>query len=1030
MTITFSARIKKAAFILAVIFFVFSAGLFYINKVLLPVQARTIVLKLAQDALQRNVTFATLQYSPLRGFVITKLIIADKDDPSKVFLKADSASARMLWLPILKKKIILPSIRLDGAELRLARTGINRWNFSDLIPAPTTSAAPSSAPVDALVTGFTLTNGRVILTDTANAGSFSETFLIPIVQGSLSVQGTATITGAVVIPSAQGRLEFNVSAGLQNKTFRGTIKASNIILDRYLRFLPTTLPVDIHALTLKDAHLTTTLQHNELSLSGNLRLPGIDMSLADGTRVHGDILLNTMTARQTNNDISLESALHLQSVAIETPAGITLRLNNLDIPRLKTRFTGTALLATADMAAKGIDITLANGQKFTTNLDIHTLELTHNAAAWTAHATAEAHEFYAILPDSQAVSGNIIFENMDIRGDTRLIKGLADINANDIKMSTPQGTLTTSIRLPQTRISLSGGKIESALCASFQKVDAAFQGISVKGKTKIDAHIILDPRAAKPFTYAGTLKITGASAENIPSIGAVKDIHGLVTFETNRAQTKDFFLTTLKTPVRLSGEILDLAAGHLNIKAKADQVDLALAAKTVPDMIREYGLSASGTADIGISFDGSLGHLQDGKISGTLRLQDVRAASNTLKQEISALNGIIEYKAPSLSWKNLTATYLGRTWTSHGYMQDFAAPFIKASVKTDNLSADLQALKQGNTIHLDVFTGEYFTSTFNLKGTVLIPDGKMPEIDLTGDFKLSLRELPQMLPAEQAKQIEALKLAGILKIKAAVKGAPQAWQDLTSTVSIETPALYMMGYQISDLAVEARQKEGKIDPLTVSGSPYGGTMHAVTSIALKEKVFPFDTSAKFENVNLELLKKDTPLKQQHLSGLLSTTANLKGVLGDIRHITGQASMTISQGYLWDLEILSKVLGILSSSFQGGDIIITDADAIFKIRDQKVMTDNLTLKSAAVTLAGEGWVDFDQNIDLNISPRLTPGVPGAANSTLTLVNPTAGVVNIRVYNTLTAPKFEHNITAPQLIKKTLQNTVGSFLKIFE
>jgi hypothetical protein len=160
------------------------------------------------------------------------------------------------------------------------------------------------------------------------------------------------------------------------------------------------------------------------------------------------------------------------------------------------------------------------------------------------------------------------------------------------------------------------------------------------------------------------------------------------------------------------------------------------------------------------------------------------------------------------------------------------------------------------------------------------------------------------------------------------------------------------------------------------------------------------------------------------------TADLKGELLDIRNMQGTATMKISNGYLWSLQILSNVLSILSSTFQGGDIIITDADATFKITDQKVMTDNLTLRSATVTLVAEGWVDLDQNIDMNIRPRLEPRSTDGTVNPLTLINPTDGLLNIRVYNTLTAPKFEHNITAPQMIKKTIQNTVGSLLKIFE
>jgi uncharacterized protein YhdP len=105
--------------------------------------------------------------------------------------------------------------------------------------------------------------------------------------------------------------------------------------------------------------------------------------------------------------------------------------------------------------------------------------------------------------------------------------------------------------------------------------------------------------------------------------------------------------------------------------------------------------------------------------------------------------------------------------------------------------------------------------------------------------------------------------------------------------------------------------------------------------------------------------------------------------------------------------------------------------MFDIGDGKIATNNLTLKSPAVTLLGEGWVDFDQNVDLNITPRLEAMSGGSgAVGVLEAINPTAGLLNIHITGTVTKPTFDHNVSAPTMIKKTLQNTVGNILKIFE
>jgi hypothetical protein len=391
----------------------------------------------------------------------------------------------------------------------------------------------------------------------------------------------------------------------------------------------------------------------------------------------------------------------------------------------------------------------------------------------------------------------------------------------------------------------------------------------------------------------------------------------------------------------------------------------------------------------------------------------------------------VAYTPAEIAWKDLTAECLGRTWSSNGSVKDpVTAPQAAVLLKTADMNAELNAVKKNDRIEIISLSGMYLDIPYAVSGNILLLPAQAPSMDVSGEFKLTLATLAKLLPPAQAKQIEPLKLDGILAVKADVKGTPQNWQDLVATVSVQTSSLKIMGYQITDLAVNAHQANGRIDPLTVSGKVYGGDLGVTATAALKDKGFPFIAAVKLEGTSLELLKKDTPMKQQRLSGNIFAAADLKGTLTDIRGMEGKASFKITNGYLWGVEILSNLLSILSSSFKGGDMIITDADADFRIAGAKVMTDNLMLRSASVTLIGEGWVDFDQNIDMNITPRIEPKTTEGTLNPLAEINPTAGIINIHVSNTLTAPKFKQNISAPQVLKKTLQNTVTSILKLFE
>ncbi len=1017
---------------MAIIFFVFAAGLFYINKILLPIQIKGMAIKAATDALKRNVSFDTLQYSPLHGFVVTNLVVADKDDPAKTFVRAHSASAQILFFAFLQKKIILPSVRIEAPDITLTRTGKDLWNFSDLITAPTPDAGTTlpQPPLDIIISGFTVTNGHVTVNDTSLNDNFSEAIEIPFIKGSLSLKASFNITGDIILPATQGTLKFDTRIGIQDKSFKGTFKAKNIALSHYLRFSPDELPLSIQNLMIAEGDITALVQKDTASISGDITLPELNVNLADGTNLQGNIVLNKIFAGMNKADLSIQSAISVRKLEVTTAAGLKARVDVLHTANAQAAIKNGKLTASGDLDARAIDLALNAEQKIKADINMLGLTVVQNDQGYAMSGEVNADNFSMTIGKDQAVSGHVLLKKMSALIAGAGIQAKADLDIKNAAVELPGTSVKTDITAPETRLSFDTGRLETEINAEFKALSIKAQNISASGEPHLTAHIVLDPKAAIPLSYTGTLQLTGLNINGLPSINEIKNLRGEIIFKTDSAETGDLSCTILNTPVRINGELSDFKNPHINASTTIEKADLAIIEKFIPEIVKEQGLSLKGSAAIDMNISGLLNNIQESKINARVKLSDVSVESKKLKQSASSVNGLVEYTSPVLSWKDVSVNYQGKTWTSHGSLQDFINPVISATVNTENLTAAIEAKKKDDKIQLTSLSGTYFDSTYELIGDVFLPAGQSPHIDMNGTFKLSLRDLPKMLPPDQAKQVETLKLSGILKIKTHVKGIPQDWQNLVSTTSIETPALYMMGYQIADLNINAKQKEGEVNPLTVTGKLYGGDLNTTSTITLKEKDFPFKTGAKLENLSLELLKKDTPLKQQQLSGMVNATADLKGNLLDIRNMQGTATMKIANGYLWSLEILSNVLSILSSSFQGGDVIITDADATFKITDQKVMTDNLTLRSATVTLVAEGWVDFDQKIDLNIRPRIEPKTTDGTINPLTMINPTDGLVNIRVYNTLTAPKFEHNISAPQVIKKTIQNTVGTFLKMFE
>ncbi len=1019
---------------MAVIFFIFAAGLFYVNKILLPIQVKGMAIQAATDALKRNVSFDSLQYSPLRGFVITNLIITEKNDPSRTFVRAKNASAQILFFALLQKKLIIPSLRIESPEIVITRTRKDLWNFSDLLPGPGSAGnSASTPPLDVIISGFTMTGGHIIVNDPSLEDNFSEEINVPQIKGSLSLKGAFNISGDISLPATQGSLKFDTRIGIQDQSFKGTFKAKNININRYLRFSPSDLPVKIQNLMLADAEVSALLEGKNANLSADMTLPALNITLSDGTKIQGDITLSKVLASMSGANISVHGSLYANKFAAETSTGLTLNMSTLRTANAQMTIKENLLTASGDLDARDMDLVLNTDQKIKASVNISALTVTQNTKGYGITGEIKADDVLLMLGKDQSLSGNATLKKMSALIEGSAIEMKTDVDIKGAALNLPGTSVKTDITAPGTRLNFDAGRLETELRAAFKDLSLKTQNMSVSGASnapELTAHVILDPKSALPLSYTGTLKLADLAISGVPQVGEIKDIRGEITFKTESAATDTLTFTVLNTPVNINGEISNFQNPKINASATINKADLSLIEKLIPELIKDQGLTIKGTAAINATFSGSLAKIQEAQINANAKLTDASVESKKLNQSVSSINGLVEYKTPVLSWKDLSVRYQNKAWTSHGSLQDFINPIISATVETENLTANIEAKKKDSKVQLTSLSGTYFDSTYELIGDIFLPEGQSPNIDINGEFKLSLRDLPKMLPPEQAKQIEALQLAGILKIKTQLKGTPQDWPSLTSTTSIETPALYMLGYQIADLNINAQQKNGEVNPLTINGKLYGGDLNTTSTVMLKEKGFPFTAKAKLDNTSLELLKKDTPLKQQQLSGLVFATADLKGNLMDIRSMQGGVTMKISHGYLWSLEILSKVLSILSSTFQGGDVIITDADATFKIIDQKIMTDNLTLRSATVTLVAEGWVDFDQNIELNIRPRIEPKSSDGTTNPLTMINPTDGLVNIRVYNTLTAPKFEHNISAPQMIKKTIQNTVGTFLKMFE
>ncbi len=142
--------------------------------------------------IQRKVVLESARFNPYTlSVTLLNLAVTEKDD-------APFMAARRLYLnaqlsSLLQRALIVKTVELDGADLRVVRMKEKRFNFSDLIPPPAAEEADKEAkPLRVVLGRLALTDGRVAFEDRAASAPFVTRWQAI----EIRVQGVDTADGA------------------------------------------------------------------------------------------------------------------------------------------------------------------------------------------------------------------------------------------------------------------------------------------------------------------------------------------------------------------------------------------------------------------------------------------------------------------------------------------------------------------------------------------------------------------------------------------------------------------------------------------------------------------------------------------------------------------------------------------------------------------------------------------------------------------------------------------------------------------
>jgi hypothetical protein len=340
-------------------------------------------------------------------------------------------------------------------------------------------------------------------------------------------------------------------------------------------------------------------------------------------------------------------------------------------------------------------------------------------------------------------------------------------------------------------------------------------------------------------------------------------------------------------------------------------------------------------------------------------------------------------------------------------------------LSSDYLSLESELNIQNKLLTITKLNGSYFQSQFDIKGNADITNADNPLLQLKADAKIDIADLSNLSP-ELKEILEKIKLSGVLDTAASLNGRLQNYRNWQLTLNGNSTLLSMGGLKINDLSLDCLQDNSPVVNSRLTGNAYLGTILAKLQLDLAEQEFPFLMETIIDKVDISKLKDDVDLKNKEISGILSSSATLKGTAKDIKNsLNGSGSINIEKGNLWQLELF-KGLGefLLIPEFQ--KIVFKEAAGDFLISDGKISTDNLMLESEPVNILFEGNIDFAGNIDFKVTTQLAEGlvkditdIKGIFSSILAQ---STNAISIKLSGTVKEPKYKIIPLPGQLFKK--------------
>jgi hypothetical protein len=687
---------QKPLIIIAAVVFFLTALTVYVNRVILPVQAKKFVTSQAEAFLKRKVEFQALHFNWVRGFVIEKLKVYQKGSQDQVFLQVERLSFGLIVIPGTKQyKIAIPLISLEHPSVHIIRQGPEEWNFSDLLAAP--SAKAGGPPVAVTVAGINISNGQVRIDDVSGDHHWTELLDDLNLKISLSYKGIAFDVSAS-LPRTQGLITTRGYYQPLSRDLHADVDLKNIRPAEYLRFLPPVEGLSWKAGTVENVQLSVDYGGGAVTAHGNAAFKGLDAAFKDQS-IKSDVALEGIKARQDKDGLKITGTMTTKNTDIRMGTQ-TVRGNFTLKPLIIQMKDERSIEMLADIKANNAAVILDAEKSLTGNITLNV-----KASYPLKNPQALTYAGHVSVADGQANGFPFSpFKNINLdaafKTDELTIQSLVlQVLDTDIKAT---GTVL-NFKAPVLSIQAGSDKIDLAKLKNvFPRIMDQY-GLEVSGTTSFQVRFegpAWDPSSAKIKATAELADVNVASKTFNQSITGIS---GHLDCAPNALTWNNFTGTYLGKAYTLTGSLNDFKDPV--IKTTLDGADVQLKVDirkngdtlTINELTGKYlniTFGASGSAAISPAGPPVL----DINAKMTFRLEDMAALlSAEQKKAVEALkpSGTVSVnaaiKGPAQDWKHWTtdATVQSTSVSILGYTaNDLNVTVSQRDGKINNLTAD------------------------------------------------------------------------------------------------------------------------------------------------------------------------------------------------------------------------------------------------------------------------------------------------------------------------------------------------------